>query len=84
MCRCGGSSSWAPTGASSPPPRRPAPDRVGLRYLGRATLLVKGAVSGRAYALRPGGRVDCDSRDVPAFLASPLFERWSADVGARG
>jgi hypothetical protein len=79
MCRCGGSSSWAPAGPSSPPPRRPAPYGVGLRYLGRATLLVKGAVTGRVYALRPeGGRVDCDGRDAPAFLASPLFERWGA------
>jgi hypothetical protein len=53
---------------------------VGLRYVGRATLLVKGAVSGRVYALRPeGGRVDCDGRDAPAFLASRLFERWSPE-----
>jgi len=46
-----------------------------LRYVGKVPLLVKGGVSGRAYALRPGARVNCDRRDVPAFLASPLFER---------
>lgn len=77
MCRCSGSRSWAPSAApSSPPPRRAPAEAVALRYLGTVSLLVKGAVSGRVYALRPGdARIDCDRRDVPVFLASPLFER---------
>jgi len=77
MCRCSGSRSRAPAPRASPPPPRPAPpEAVGLRYTGTLALLVKGAVTGRAYALRPGAaRQDCDPRDVPAFLKSPLFER---------
>jgi hypothetical protein len=76
MCRCSGSRSPAARAtASAPPPRRPPAEAVALRYRGTVALLVKGAVSGRAYALRPGdARVDCDPRDAPAFLKSPLFE----------
>jgi hypothetical protein len=58
-----------------PPPRPPRVNDVALRYLGRVALLVKGPATGRAYALRPGTRLDCDPRDLPHFLASPLFER---------
>ena len=77
MCRCSGSRSLTRAAAPASPPARPAPaDAVALRYLGTVSLLVKGAVSGRVYALRPGfAPTDCDRRDVPAFLSSPLFER---------
>ena len=77
MCDCRSSRSRptppAPS-APAPSPRRPSADEVVLRYVGKVSLLVKGRVSGRAYALRPGARINCDRRDVPAFLASPLFE----------
>jgi hypothetical protein len=78
MCGCGGSkfpATTTPVASAPPPPRRPAADDVVLRYLGKVSLLIKGGVSGRAYALRPGARVSCDRRDVNVFLASPLFER---------
>jgi hypothetical protein len=59
-------------------PRGPRTNEVTLRYLGQVPLLVKGAASGRVYALRPGAaRLACDARDAPSFLASPLFERTS-------
>lgn len=91
MCRCGRSSSWAPpaqarhrgpaahaAGPAPSPPRSPRNGEVALHYLGQVPLLVKGAVSGRVYALRPGAaRLECDARDAPSFLASPLFERVS-------
>jgi len=81
MCGCRGSKSpTTSTARSAPPPRRPPADEVQLRYVGRVPLLVKGSVSRRAYALRPGGRVSCDRRDVPSFLASPLFERPGRDA----
>ena len=64
------------SGGSSPARRRTPTDTVALRYLGAVSLLVKGAVSGRVYALRSGeARLDCDLADVAAFLASPLFVR---------
>ena len=74
MCGCRGSKSPTRLPArSAPVPRQPPADEVELRYIGKVPLLVKGGVSRRAYALRPGGRVSCDRRDVPAFLASSLF-----------
>jgi len=80
MCNCRSSRSrpTSPAPAPSTPPvssRRASTEEIVLRYVGKVPLLVKGGVSGRAYALRPGARVNCDRRDVPAFLASPLFER---------
>jgi hypothetical protein len=76
MCGCRGSKSPTTSPApGAPPPRRPSAEEVVLRYVGKVSLLVKGGVSGRAYALRPGARISCDRRDVPTFLASPLFER---------
>ena len=77
MCGCNKTRSRVQLGTgASPPPRRTPSTAVALRYLGTASLLVKGATSGRVYALRPGaGRVECDPSDVLAFLASPLFER---------
>ena len=80
MCGCRGSKSTTPTKVSSsvpsaPPARRPSAEDVVLRYVGKVSLLVKGSVSGRAYALRPGARISCDRRDVKAFMGSPLFER---------
>jgi hypothetical protein len=77
MCRCNGSRAAARRAAASPPPPpRPPEPAVALRYRGKVALLVKGAVSGRVYALRPGGApIDCDARDAPAFVQSPLFER---------
>jgi hypothetical protein len=83
MCGCRGSKSpttspaaAAPRLSSPPPPRRPSAEDVVLRYVGKVSLLVKGGVSGRAYALRPGARISTDRRDVSTFLASPLFERY--------
>ena len=80
MCGCRGSKSSTMSPASSArrltspaPPRRPFSEEVMLRYVGKVSLLVKGGVSGRAYALRPGARISCDRRDVNTFLASPLF-----------
>ena len=77
MCGCRGSRSRT-TAAAPPPlsssPRGPSAGEAVLRYVGKVPLLVKGGVSGRAYALRPGARINCDRRDVRAFLASPLFE----------
>jgi hypothetical protein len=76
MCGCRGSKSTATTtAAAAPPPRRAPAEDVVLRYVGKVSLLVKGGVSGRAYALRPGARISCDRRDVTSFLGSPLFER---------
>lgn len=76
MCGCRDSKSGATLPAASAPARRmpPAGD-IALRYVGKVSLLVKGGVSGRAYALRPGAQIICDRRDVSAFLASPLFKR---------
>jgi hypothetical protein len=77
MCNCRSSRSRLASISPSPPPpppRRTATDEIVLRYVGKVPLLVKGGVSGRAYALRPGARINCDRRDVSAFLASPLFE----------
>jgi len=74
MCGCRGTKFPATTPAASvPPARRPSAGDVGLRYVGKVSLLVKGSGSGRAYALRPGARINCDRRDVNTFLASPLF-----------
>jgi len=78
MCGCRDSKSTATTttaAPSAPPLRRPPAEDVVLRYVGNISLLVKGGVSGRAYALRPGARISCDRRDVTSFVASPLFER---------
>ena len=82
MCGCRGSNTQTTSPASSgprlsspTPPRRPSAEDVVLRYVGTVSLLVKGGVSGRAYALRPGAPISCDRRDVNTFLASPLFER---------
>lgn len=79
MCGCRGSQSRPPSRApSTPPPRRASTEVVALRYIGKVSLLVKGGVSGRVYALRPGNvPINCDRRDVPTFLASPLFERFN-------
>jgi hypothetical protein len=75
MCGCRGSKSPTTSPApSAPPPRRPPADEVVLRYVGKVALLVKGSVTSRAYALRPGARISCDRRDVATFLASPLFK----------
>ena len=77
MCNCGGSSRVARTASGPPPPRPSRGEEIPLRYLGRTALLVKGPASGRVYALRPGEpRLECDPRDAPHFLASPLFERF--------
>jgi hypothetical protein len=78
MCGCKASQfrTQSPSTAPAPPRARPAPsDDIVLRYIGKMSLLVKGRVSGRAYALRPGARINCDRRDASAFLASPLFKR---------
>jgi hypothetical protein len=77
MCGCNSTRSWPRSDVgASPPPRQAPADSVAVRYLGTVSLLVRGAVSGRVYALRPeDGRINCDPRDLPAFLASPLFER---------
>lgn len=76
MCGCRDSKPAATLTAASAPARRlPSAGDVALRYVGKVSLLVKGGVSGRAYALRPGAEITCDRRDVSAFLASPLFER---------
>ena len=77
MCNCGGSNRIAGAASGPPPPRPARTDDVALRYLGRAALLLKGPASSRVYALRPGTRIDCDARDAPHFLGSPLFERFS-------
>lgn len=89
MCGCLGSKSVtrspapsAPRGSS--PQRRPFADEVVLRYVGKIALLVKGPVSNRAYALRPAARISCDRRDVPSFLASPLFERLDRRQSSAG
>lgn len=78
MCACGGSRRWPAANGAAPPALPARADAVVLRYLGQVALLVKGAVSGRVYALRPAARIECDARDVAAFLGSALFERLSS------
>ena len=49
---------------------------VELVYEGRAALLLKGPVSRRVYALRPGMKsLTVDTRDTEALVASGLFRR---------
>lgn len=78
MCRCDRSRSWRAGTGAMPPPLPARAHEVALLYRGSVALLVKGAASGRVYALRPDSIVQCDGRDVTAFLASPLFERISS------
>ena len=65
----------------------PAPERAGavagadggevaLRFLGPASMLLRGPGSGRSYAVDPAaGSLRVDPRDVEALLATGLFQR---------
>lgn len=64
------------------PPARPLrpsakPDEVRLRYLGHRGLRVRGAASGKVYALngRTTGPLLVDARDVGALLRTGYFTR---------
>ena len=85
MCRCGGTTMAASREAaarsseressSSAPMRSAAARDVTLAYVGKNALLLKGPISRKVYALRPGmPPLPVDARDAPVFVASPLFE----------
>ncbi len=68
----------------TPAPARPSPDAAHhppsasdttvLRYLGRAPLMVRGAVTGRVYAFAPAAPMQpVDERDVPSLSATGGF-----------
>jgi hypothetical protein len=85
MCRCGGAS----TVMRSAPARggaardvntvgstsATATHDVAMQYVGDATLLLKGPISRRIYALTPGmPSLAVDARDAAVFSTSRLFE----------
>ena len=84
MCRC--EQSTHRTRGPAPVPRAagvvPAAARVTgveLVYEGRTALLLKGPVSRRVYALKPGMKpLVVDARDTEALVASGLFQRGVA------
>jgi hypothetical protein len=47
---------------------------VTLRYLGRRTMFLRGAVTSRVYMARRAVPLLCDVRDAPTLLANPLFK----------
>lgn len=69
-----------PRVAGSPIARTPGPGTprtsVSLRYRGGAPIVVRGAVTGSAYAFSAGRRVQTvDARDVAGLLGKGLFSR---------
>lgn len=59
--------------AAVAPPARPA---VPVRYLGASPIVVRGAVSGRAYRFAIGSSVQpVDHRDVAGLLRKGIFRR---------
>lgn len=58
--------------AQAPPPS----SVVSVRYLGAAPIVVRGAISGRAYRFALGNAVQAvDARDMPRLLQKGIFRR---------
>lgn len=87
MCRCGSASVVQSAGRLDPvaaPHSDAAGHDVTMKYLGHTALLLKGPVSRRIYALRPGRLdVQIDARDADALLVSRLFERATLQIADR-
>jgi hypothetical protein len=66
----------ADSGALDRQATRSSAPGVMLAYVGANAMLLKGPVSRRVYALRPGmPPLTVDARDMTAFLSSRLFSR---------
>ena len=57
---------------------------VALRYLGRRTMFLRGAVTSRVYMARRAVPLLCDVRDAPTLLANPLFKSLASARSSTG